>query len=93
AATLVPGDHLDDYLDGEYMDEYALRKQYLDSYCDKMNVSLVYVILVDTSDYGRFVSVFNSVNNDVGNTNYTEWELGHPRETTNDEYRAKYNKI
>ncbi|MBR6290457.1 MAG: serine/threonine-protein phosphatase [Clostridia bacterium] len=93
AATLVPGDHLDDYLDGKYMDEYALRKQYLDGYCDKMNVSLVYVILVDTSDYGHFVSVFNSVNNAVGNTNYTEWELGHPRETTNDEYRAKYKKI
>jgi sigma-B regulation protein RsbU (phosphoserine phosphatase) len=48
---------------------------------------------VDTSDYGRFVSVFNSVNNAVDNTDYTEWEIGHERDTTNDEYRMKYKAL
>ncbi|MBS7263207.1 MAG: SpoIIE family protein phosphatase [Eubacteriales bacterium] len=58
-----------------------------------MNVSLVYLIQVDRSDYGRFVSVFNSVNNSVDDTEYTPWELGHKRNTTNDEYRRKYQAL
>ena len=58
-----------------------------------MGVSLVYVIRVDQSDYGRFVSVFNTVNNDVDNTSYTAWECGYKRDTTNDEYREKYKAI
>ena len=90
AATLVNGNHLVDYLRGEETEEYARSKNYLDHYCREMWVSLVYVIVVDTSDYGRFVSVFNAVNNAVDNSTYTEWELGHERETTNDEYRRKY---
>ena len=77
AATLVNGDHLDEYLDGKYQDEYRLTRSYLDGYCRRMWVSLIYVISVDTSDYGRFVSVFNSVNNSVDNSEYKEWELGH----------------
>ncbi|MBR6007144.1 MAG: hypothetical protein IK064_05900, partial [Clostridia bacterium] len=58
-----------------------------------MNVSLIYVIVVDRSDYGRFESVFNAVDNDVDNSEYTPWELGHKRDTTNDEYREKYRAI
>lgn len=93
ATTLVNGDHIDDYLAGDLMDEYAATNAYLDVYCHKIHVTIIYVIVVDQSDYGRFVSVFNNVNNDVGNTNYTPWELGHPRDTTNDEYRRKYRAI
>ena len=93
AATLVNGDHLEDYLDGKYQDEYRLTRSYLDGYCRRMWVSLIYVISVDASDYGRFVSVFNSVNNSVDNSEYKEWELGHPRDTTNDEYRRKYQTM
>ena len=58
-----------------------------------MHVSLVYVIKVDQSDYGSFVSVFNAVDNSVDDTSYTEWEFGHERETTNDEYRRKYKAL
>ncbi len=65
ATTLVNGDHLDDYLAGEMEEEYAISANYLDKYCHRMNVSLIYVICVDTDDYGRFVSVFNPVNNAV----------------------------
>ena len=36
AATLVNGDHLDEYLDGNYQDEYRLTKSYLDGYCRRM---------------------------------------------------------
>ena len=93
AATLVNGDHLEAYLAGDETEEYLRTKRYLDGYCRKMSVSIIYVISVDRSDYGRFVSVFNSIDNSVGDTGYTEWELGHPRDTTNDEYRQKYRSL
>ena len=93
AAALINGDHLDGYAAGEAAEEYELTRQRLDVYCRKMHVSLLYVICVDTSDYGRFVSIFNSVDNTVDNTSYTEWELGFRRDTTNDEYRKKYRAM
>ena len=93
AASLVNGDHLRLYLDGEFPSEYAQTKHYLDVFCEKIHVTLIYVIRVDQMDYNHFVSVFNSVNNSVGNTNYTEWEMGHERTTTNDEYRQKYRLL
>lgn len=93
AVTLVNGDHIDAYLQGEERGEFDWTQDALDKYCEKMYLSLVYVIKVDESDYGSFVSVFNSVNNEVGNTSYEAWEPGHPRETTNEEYQQKYRAL
>ena len=93
AAMFVNGDHIDQYLAGEEMDEYAGTKRMLDVSCEKLNVSLIYVIKVDRSDYARFTSVFNSINNKVDNSNYKEWEIGYQRNTTNEEYRAKYRSL
>lgn len=93
ATTLVKGDHLEAYLSGEEQAEFEQTAGWLDEYCRHMGVSLVYVIRVDRSDYGRFVSVFNSVNNSVDNTSYTEWACGYQRNTTNDEYRMKYRLL
>ena len=93
AASVVNGDHIEDYLAGGRTEEYRETGAILDDYCDKLHVSLVYVIWVDQSDYSRFVSVFNSVNNTVDNTEYSVWELGHKRQTTNDEYRRKYSLL
>lgn len=91
--VFVNGDHIGDYLAGREEDEYIITKRKLDLSCQKLNVSLIYIIQVDRSDYGRFVSVFNSVNNSVDNSHYTEWELGYQRDTTNDEYREKYRAL
>ena len=93
ATTLVNGDHLDEYLRGEEQEEYLRTQSYLDAYCKKMSVSIVYVIDVDTTDYKRFVSIFNSVDNTVDNTEYVPWELGYKRDTTNEEYEDKYEAI
>ena len=93
AATLINGDHLDDYLNGEELEEYEQTSANLDVCCKKLSVSLIYVIVVDTDDYGRFVAVFNSVDNTVDNTEYTAWELGYERDTTNEEYRRKYQAL
>ena len=93
AATLVNGDSIDSYLSDGENEEYITSAKYLEGYCKRMGVSLIYVIKVDTGDYGRFVSVFNAVDNSVDNSSYTPWELGHKRDTTNDEYRRKYRAI
>ena len=93
AAAAINGDHIDAYLAGEYQEEYRQTAARLDDNCVTMHVSLIYLIDVDRSDYGRFVSVFNSVNNEVDNSLYTPWELGYERDTTNDEYRERYRSI
>ena len=93
AASLVNGDHIKEYLAGQQEEEYNRTKRILNAYCTRMSVSLVYVIDVDQSDYGRFVSVFNAVDNSVDDSNYKEWERGYQRETTNENYRSAYIDI
>ena len=92
-ASLVNGDQLDDYLYGEKQLEYQRSKRALDLACQKLHVSLIYVIQVDQTDFGRFVSVFNSVNNAVDNSSYTEWPIGYKRNATNEEYSRKYRAL
>jgi hypothetical protein len=58
--------------------------------CQKQNVTLIYVIKVDTSDYGRFESVFNTVNDSSG---FSPWAVGYQRDTTNSEYQKIYREI
>ena len=93
AAMLVNGDKIDEYLDAERGnsgkadrpfsgEEYSDRWERMNILCQKQNVTLIYVIKVDTSDYGRFESVFNTVNDQSG---YTPWAVGYNRDTTNDE--------
>ena len=93
AASGINGDHIEAYLNGEYTEEYQQTAVRLDDNCVTMHVSLIYLIDVDRSDYGRFISVFNAVNNAVDDSSYTPWELGYRRDTTNDEYREKYRSI
>ena len=93
AASLVNGDHIKEYLAGQQEEEYNRTNRILNAYCTRMSVSLVYVIDVDQSDYGRFVSVFNAVDNSLDVSNYKEWERGYQRETTNENYRSAYKDI
>lgn len=91
AATLIDGDRMEEYLkNGGDSDDYRLSWSRLNTLCQKQNVTLIYVIAPDTSDYGRFYSVFNTVNENSG---YTPWEVGYERETTNEEYRNLYRDI
>ena len=93
ATSLLNADNLEKYLAGEQEEEYLQTREYLQTYCEKIHVSLIYVIIVDRSDYGRFVSVFNVVDNSVDDSEYTPWEMGYQRNTTNDTYREKYRAI
>ena len=93
ASVLVEGDHIDEYLAGEEMEEYWETKEYLDIFCRRMNVSLIYVIRVDTSDYGSYVCVFDCVNNSADGSDYTEWERGYTQKQEDEGYRYIYEGI
>ena len=91
AAALVDGDKIEEYLALKgFSSEYRRNLESMNTLCQKQNATLIYVIAVDTSDYGSFRSVFNTVNEHSG---YTPWEVGYQRETTNDEYRRLYRDI
>jgi len=91
ATTLVNGNNIDTYLaSGGTSVDYKQSENYLDKYCDRMGLTLIYIIKVDTSDYGSFTSVFNSVAKDAP---YTKWEIGYQRDTTNQEYADTYKAL
>ena len=91
AVTLVDGDKIEEFLQtGGDSDEYRDRLNRMDILCEKQNVTLIYAIAVDTSDYGRFVNIYNSVNK---NSTYTRWDIGYQRDTTNAEYAQIYKDI
>lgn len=91
AVMYVNGDHLEEYLEsGGKGEEYENALTGLNVLCQKQNVTLIYVIAVDVTDYNHFLSVFNTVNENSG---YTPWEVGYERETTNEEYRQIYIDI
>ena len=91
AAACVDGDSIEEYLKTKgATQDYQTRWNDMNLLCQKQNVTLIYVIDVDRSDYGRFQSVFNTVNDSSG---YTPWEVGYQRDTTNDEYRKIYQDI
>lgn len=91
AATLIKSDDIDGYLtENKNEESYNQSKEYLDEFCQKMNLTLIYVIKVDTENYKSFKSIFNSV---LENSDYTEWELGYERDTTNKEYEKIYEDI
>lgn len=101
AAMLVNGDKIDEYMEIErgrsgaegsafISTEYADYWSRMNVLCQKQNVTLIYVIKVDTSDYGRFEAVFNTVNESSG---YDPWAVGYQKDTTNEEYRKVYREI
>ena len=93
AAVLIDGDNLGKHLAEGEDEQYRQIKKQLEVYIRKIYVSLIYVIVVDRSDYGRFQTLYNTAYNEVDDTDYDEWELGHRRDTTNDDYRRKYKAI
>ena len=91
AAAFINPDHIESYLETSGAgEEYSTTLARLDMLCQKQNVTLLYAIAVDTTDYQSFRSVFNLVNESSG---YTPWEIGYERETTNEEYRSIYQDI
>ena len=92
AATLINGDNLEEYLENKGKnDEYQNTVDALNTFCNKQNVTMIYVISVDTTNYKSFTSIFNVVNEN--STSYTPWEIGYKRQTTNEKYEKAYKSL
>ncbi len=92
AATLINGDNLENYLENKgKSDEYQNTVDALNTFCNKQNVTMIYVISVDTTNYKSFTSIFNIVNENE--KSYTPWEIGYKRQTTNEKYEKAYKSL
>ena len=92
AATLINGDNLEEYLENKGKnDEYQNTVDALNTFCNKQNVTIIYVISVDTTNYKSFTSIFNVVNEN--SNSYTPWEIGYKRQTTNEKYEKAYKSL
>jgi sigma-B regulation protein RsbU (phosphoserine phosphatase) len=80
ATSLIDGTKLNEYLekDESETDMYTI-DTYLFQFCNKMNVTLLYVYTVDTTDYRSATVVFDEVNEKEDkainpNGHYDDWE-------------------
>ncbi len=90
ALTLNP-DHIDRFIESEgKSSEYQASWYSMDQLCNSQDVTFIYVIQPDLTDYGHITFIFSTINR---NSPYSVYEFGFYRETTNDEYRKKYRAL
>ena len=91
AAELVDADRLEEYAQsGGVTPEYMAVWDRLDHLCNTSGSTFIYVIEPDRSDYGHITFLFSTI---AHGSPYTKYDFGYLRETTNDEYRAKYRAL
>ena len=91
AAEYIDADRLDSYLaEGGTSEDYKRSWEELDKLCNGADVTFIYVIQPDLTDYGHITFVFSTVN---ARSSYFPYEVGYVRETTNDEYKQKYREL
>ena len=92
AALEVDPDRMDAYLaSGGESEEYRAVWDRLDQLCNALGVTFIYVIQPDLTDYGHITFVFSTVNADFNE--YSPFEVGLVRETTNEQYRQQYRNL
>jgi len=91
AAEIVDPDRVDDYWEsGGSTEAYQETWYSLSRLCNSSGSTFVYVIKPDRTDYGHIRFLFSTINHQ---SNYTLYDFGYLRETTNQEYRAKYRAL
>lgn len=91
AASVVDADRMEEYAaSGGATEEYTRVYDMLDRICNRSGATFVYVIQPDISDYGHITFLFSTMKAGQG---YQHYEFGYLRETTNDDYRRKYQKL
>ena len=91
AAHIVDANRIDEYLQsGGKSEEYQAAYDIMDRLCNTSGSTFIYVILPDRSDYKHITFLFSTKHQD---RDYSLYDFGYVRETTNDEYREKYRAI
>ena len=91
AAYVVDGDRIGEYWEsGGETEAYQAVWDSLTRLCNSSNATFVYVIEPDRTDYGHIRFLFSTINK---HSDYTLYDFGYLRETTNDEYREKYRAL
>ena len=91
AAMELDVSQIDDYAaSGGTTEEYIAALESMERLCNSSGSTFIYVIRPDRSDYKHITFLFSTINN---NSNYTRYEFGYVRNTTNEEYMEKYRKL
>ena len=91
AAVDVDPDRIDSYFEnGGQSEEYRMAWTRMDELCNAMDATFIYVIRPDLTDYNHISFVFSTVNHD---SEYSPYEVGYVRETTNDDYKRLYRNL
>ena len=91
AAFVIDGDSLDEMIEGG--EDSALYRETwlrLDQLCNAFDATFVYVIRPNLPDYDKITFLFSTVR---WESEYSPYELGYVRTTTNDEYKLKYRNL
>ena len=91
AAVDVDPDRIDSYFEnGGQSEEYRMAWTRMDELCNAMDATFIYVIRPDLTDYNHISFVFSTVNHD---SEYSPYEVGYVRATTNDDYKRLYRNL
>ncbi len=82
---------IEDYAaSGGTTEEYIAALESMERLCNSSGSTFIYVIRPDLSDYKHITFLFSTINE---NSDYTRYEFGFVRDTTNEEYMEKYRKL
>ena len=91
AAQLVNADDMDAYVQsGGEGEMYTQVWSNLDRLCNSSGSTFIYVIIPDTTDYAHIKFIFSTIDH---NSEFSKYDFGYLRDTTNDEYRQKYRAL
>ena len=91
-ASYVNGEHIDEFLEPHerWTMDYLQVWDDLNQLCNLSDVTFIYVIKPDTTDYAHITFIYSTVNKE---SKFKPIEAGFVRDTTNDEYREKYQLL
>ena len=82
---------IEDYAaSGGTTEEYLSALESMERLCNSSGSTFIYVIRPDLSDYKHITFLFSTINE---NSEYTRYEFGFVRDTTNEEYMEKYRRL
>ena len=90
--SMVNGNHIDRYLkSGESDEEWQETTRQLQTLCDRMQVTMIYVICLDTADYESYTTVFHVVGSDIDD--YKPLSVGQVKTYSNDSFKREFKEL